>query len=67
MTDLTTTCQIPGCTQPLAQPGACDGCRAAFGPMLRGDTPLTEQQVRRRDRDVREALRMHRLIEAVNR
>lgn len=66
MDTLATMCQIPGCTQPLAVPGVCDGCREAFGPMLRGDTPLTEQQVAIRDREVREALRMHHVIEEAN-
>lgn len=55
---LTTTCQIPGCTQPIAEAGVCDSCRVAFGDMLRGDTPLPEDVVARRDREVRVAYQL---------
>lgn len=62
----TVTCQIPGCTELLASPGVCDDCRAAFGDMLRGDIPLTEQQVARRDHDMLEVLLAQRPIQAAN-
>lgn len=48
-------CVLPGCTTLVGQAGeVCDGCRAAFGPMLvETDRPaLSEARITERDRAV---------------
>lgn len=50
------SCVIPGCTTPVGETGdVCQGCRAAFGTMLRHDPDgerLTEEQIIERDEGV---------------
>lgn len=43
---LFTTCALPGCPVPVVTPGdVCDGCLAAFGPMLRPADSDTDPDV----------------------
>ena len=49
-------CAVPGCTTVVGKWGLpCDGCREAFGPMLRhnpGGRRLTEAEITERDERV---------------
>lgn len=49
-------CVLPGCQTPVAEVGdACQGCRDAFGPMLRmdpGAPRMTAEEIAERDRSV---------------
>lgn len=59
-TPLFPACVLPGCRQPVAEHGdTCDGCLAAFGPMLQpsGRPRLTEAEIARRDRETIKAYR----------
>lgn len=57
------TCVLPGCDHPVPTVGEpCDGCVAAFGPMLRtADRPaITAAQITERDAAVAAAYRRQR-------
>lgn len=48
-------CVLPGCRNPVAEHGdACAGCVTQFGDMLRPGARLSEDEIRDRDRYVRQ-------------
>lgn len=48
------TCVLPGCSTPVGEHGdVCQGCRTAFGSLLRPGPRLTEEQITERDQQVR--------------
>ncbi|MBU8834168.1 hypothetical protein [Mycolicibacterium goodii] len=58
-------CVLPGCQNVVAEVGVpCDGCVAAFGPMLQHNPEgrrLSAEDIERRDDSVRLAYRVARL------
>ncbi|WP_209447592.1 hypothetical protein [Rhodococcus qingshengii] len=64
--DLMPDCVLPGCRQPVTRIGdACNGCREVFGDMLQHNpegTPLTAEEIQKRDHDTVRAMVLMRSI-----